>query len=87
MRPQITTKEIDSTLKRVVDWLDKRIKEKGYGSFSSIHEIRGVIDEEIIELKDAMHEKDYAAMEHELKDVIVAGIFGLACLKSGKMDW
>lgn len=86
-RPQITVIDLDIAMKEVQLWMNKRREEKGSGSYSSTHEMRGVIDEEILELKEAMHAKDYDAITHELKDVIIGAIFGLACLKSGKLQW
>lgn len=86
-RPKITAREIDSAIKEMQAWMFKRLNEKGNGSFSSIHEIRGMIDEEFNELREAMHNKDQDAIAHELKDVIVGALFALACLRSGKLDW
>lgn len=68
-------------------WLSMRLEEKGYESFASMHEIRGVIDEEVRELQDAMHEQDVEKIVHELKDVCVAAMFGLACIEAGTLDW
>lgn len=86
-RPKISEDQICDTFTDIGVWLTKRLDEKGRGSFSSTHEIRGVIDEEVNELKDAMHAKDFSAIEHELKDLIVGALFGLACLKSGNLQW
>lgn len=63
-------------------WLDYRVAQKGDGAFASLHELRGVIDEEFSELMEALHQKDLAQIEHELKDLAVAAIFGLACLRA-----
>lgn len=86
-RPKVTAKELDNATREVHLWLWKRIDEKGDSSFSSIHEIRGVVDEEVAELKEAMHSKDHDAIVHELKDVIVGCLFGLACLQSKMLKW
>ncbi len=63
-------------------WLDWRIAQKGNGAFASLHELRGVLDEEYDELMEALHLKDLAQIEHELKDLAVAALFGLACLRA-----
>jgi len=81
MRPKILESKVIITLVDIEDWLFKRIKEKGRGSFISVNEIRGVIDEEYRELQDEMHLKNYEGIEHELKDVAIAAIFGLASLR------
>ena len=86
-RPKITGKELDNAIRDMQIWLYKRLEEKGDGAFSSTHELRGSIDEEVTELFEAMHIKDCKAIEHELKDVLVSCIFGLACLQSKKMEW
>lgn len=74
----------DAALEDVSLWLDYRIAEKGQGAFSSLHELRGVISEEYDELMEALHQKDLGQIEHELKDLAVAVIFGLACLRCRK---
>ncbi len=87
MREEITSTEISMAVGEVQDWLWVRLKEKGRGSFASTHELRGVIDEEFNELRVALHAKLQDEIIHELKDLAVAAIFGLACLRAGKLDW
>jgi hypothetical protein len=81
MRPKISKVKMAHTVTDIDTWLLKRIKQKGRGSFISVNEIRGVIDEEYCELREEMHIRDYDGIEHELKDVAVAAIFGLASLR------
>jgi len=81
MRPKISKIEIAHTVIDIDNWLLERIKQKGSGSLISINEIRGVIDEEYCELREEMHIKDYVGIEHELMDLAVAAIFGLASLR------
>ena len=87
MREELTKAEISKAMGESQDWYWERLKEKGTGSFSSTHEIRGVMDEEFNELREAMHDKDMDAIAHELKDIFVAAVFGLACLRAGKLQW
>ena len=87
MREELTSTEITMAMGEAQDWLWEQIKEKGKGSFSSTHELRGVIDEEFNELREALHIKEETRIAHELKDVIVAAVFGLACLRAGKLEW
>jgi len=85
MRAQITNSEISFAVEEVQSWLWMRIKEKGRGSFISIHEARGAIDEEFFELREAFGSKEKVAIIHELKDVIVSSIVALACIRSGHL--
>ncbi|MFH0972064.1 MAG: MazG nucleotide pyrophosphohydrolase domain-containing protein [Candidatus Micrarchaeota archaeon] len=87
MRPELTSTQMSQAMGEAQDWLFDRIKEKGKGSFSSTHEIRGVMDEEYNELREAMHQKDIDAIAHELKDIFVGAVFALACLRSGYLEW
>ena len=85
-RIQITNSEISFAVEEVQSWLWIRIKEKGRGSFISTHEVRGAIDEEFFELREAFGSKDKVAIAHELKDVIIGAIVGLACLRAGHLE-
>ncbi len=87
MREEITSTKISMAVGKVQDWLWIRLKEKGRGSFLSSHELRGVIDEEFNELCEALHLCHHDKIVHELKDLAVAAIFGLACLRAGKLEW
>jgi hypothetical protein len=80
----------DLVLREIKARLEVRIQEKGDGSFASLHELRGVLDEEHDELKEAFHLKDIAHIEEELIDLIVGAVFGLACIRSwfpGERIW
>jgi len=85
MRIQITNSEIAFAVEEIQSWLWMRIKEKGRGSFTSIHEARGAIDEEFFELREAFGGKEKVEIIHELKDVIVSSIVALACLRAGHL--
>jgi len=94
MRKEVTTHEIAIAMGESQDWLWERLKEKGRNSFSSTHELRGVMDEEFNELREefnelreALHIGDQDKIVHELKDIFVVAVFGLACLKAGKLEW
>jgi hypothetical protein len=87
VRTELSRGAIDLAVADIVEKLSERLHEKGYGSFSSIHEIRGVIDEEYNELREAMHKKDHAAIADELLDIVVGALFGYACIKGGSLDW
>lgn len=86
-RKEITDEAMLVSIRQVEVWLGKRLQQKGYGTFSSTHEIRGVIDDEFEELKEALHEKDVNKIYWELRDVAVGCVFAMACLKEGTLDW
>lgn len=77
----------DLVLQEVKAALERRVQEKGDGAFVSIHELRGVLDEEWDELRDAMHSKDLGRIEAELMDWIVGAVFGLACIRAGILKY
>lgn len=88
MREEITNQalnEVDADLKQ---HLMEVLGRKGYESFSSRHEILGVLKEETDELFGFLSlpggdEHTY----HELMDVAVACIFAAACYKQGTLEW
>jgi len=87
-RPQVSDKAIGEALRFVAGELDRRLKEKGQGAFVSRHELYGVLDEEVQELRAAVHDNmPYREMIAELADVAVPAIFGIACIKEDAMDW
>jgi len=86
-RVKLSREDVSEAMKRVEAALYARLDEKGYGTFSSTHEIRGVLDEEYNELREAMHANDYEAIESELLDLAVGAIFGYACVNGNFIDW
>ena len=86
-RHEIEDKALEQAIDQVGLWLGKRIQEKGCGSFSSSHEIRGVLDDEFEELKEALHDKDMNQIYWELRDIAVGCIFSMACIQQGTLDW
>jgi len=86
-RTQIEEQYIDLAMKLLADKLKYRLKQKGYGTFASTHEIAGIIDEECCELKEAVHYNNLSNFEEELLDIAVATIFGVACVQAKTLDW
>jgi len=79
---------------RVIKWVEKfaealknRIIEKGDGTFSSKHEILGVITEEYYELVMAVHNESPQRITEELIDIAVGAIFAAACIDEQALDW
>ena len=86
-RETIKKEALQSTLKYVLEELDKRIAEKGDVGFASIHECSGVIDEEVSEMKEAVGNNDHIEFDKECADIAVAAIWSIASLRSGTLDW
>lgn len=85
MRHQITEADIDRVMERIKNKWKFRLDQKGWGIFQSSHEISGIIDEEVREMKDDL--RDNLCLENELVDIAVAAAHGVASIESEKMDW
>lgn len=66
--------------------LYKRLDEKGYGEFSSTHEMLGIITEEYLELVEAVRSNNQKDIKKEVVDITVACIFGCACINKNRKD-
>ena len=65
-----------------------RLQQKGMGSYASVHEILGILKQELEEYNDAVHQRTSENDKvEELKDIAVAAIFGIASIRSGGIDW
>lgn len=67
--------------------LDRQLKLKGCLSFTSSHEVLGIIAEEYTELIDAVKQNDMEAVLQELVHIGVASQFAVASIMAGGMDW
>jgi len=76
-RPQIKKDAEDEILYRVQRWLEMRLRQKGRRQLASRHELLGILDEEMAELREAVHSGTRAAIDSECLDVAVAAIMGL----------
>jgi NTP pyrophosphatase (non-canonical NTP hydrolase) len=85
-RSQLTEEQVMAAVEKTLEKLKFRLNQKGYGTFSSRHEILGVITEEYKEFVDAVHSKDYDEMKSEIMDLAVGCIFGLACFDAETID-
>ncbi len=81
-REKIKLENIENSFEIIRSILYDKLKEKGDGSFSSTHEIIGLLDEEFNELRDACHENNINNFGSELIDVAIIAIFGYACIIS-----
>ena len=78
---------IQASLQRLKEKMEYRLKEKGHGTLASIHEISGILREEVTELDDAIHKNNYQHIREELLDIAVGAVFGEACIAAKTIDW
>lgn len=77
----------DSAIKSVKDQLEIRLEEKGCHTFTSSHEVSGLMDEEFDEMKEAVHRNDNEHLRKELVDIAVAAIWGIVSIDEDGLDW
>lgn len=87
MRTQIPQSSLDLSSLDVQKSLTKSLIKKGHGTFSSIHEISGVITEECAEFYEAIKLNNHALIKQELLDIAVACHFAIACINENTLDW
>jgi len=86
-RKEINEHEIDEAIVKLKEKLKCVLKEKGKGTFTSRHEILGIITEEYYELIDAVRSESNYNVSNELLDIAVGAIFGMVCIDSNNTDW
>ena len=86
-RKRISCETVVDVISQVRNKVAERLSEKGLGSFSSRHEILGIIEEEKYELMKAVHEEDLQGVKRELIDQAVGCIFAIACIDEKALDW
>jgi len=88
LRKEISTSELNEGVMLLQAKLLRRLEQKGYGAHASSHEILGILEEELLEYKMAVHgnlTKDEKV--DELLDIAVGCLFGIASIRSDKVDW
>jgi len=86
MRKQVGEQDIELIFAGVKAHLYMTLEKKGYGAFTSRHEILGCVTEEYIELVDAVRDGLQKDVNNELLDVAVSAIWGLVSNRVG-VDW
>ncbi len=87
-RPQLTDKDIQSAFDELFVKANFRLKQKGYGSYASGHEILGIIEDELQEYRDEVHRKSSPEEKvQELLDIAYGAIFAIASIRTGGVDW
>lgn len=79
-RVEVLDTEIAVAFSRLGDALKAALTKHGRDGYIGPHEIKGAIDEEVLELALAIHANDNAATVKELLDIGVGAIFGAASL-------
>lgn len=80
-RPKLTREGQSAVLKDIVSFYGEKVQEKSPEIFLSTHEIWGKLDEEVEELKEAVHIDDLDEVERELFDVIVIAIHSIGSVR------
>lgn len=80
-RPQTNDMELQYIVNTLQEAVNNRITKHGYGIAISIHEIYGILAEEMKELLDDIHANEYESVYEELVDVAVAAIYGMVSMK------
>lgn len=81
-RIPVSDEDMMLALKKLSEGLQRRVKEKGRGSFIGIHEISGIMDEEFDEFKGEVHADDRMGAMSELIDMGVTSLFGIASISA-----
>ena len=86
-RQQITEQEVNEAVATIRYHLFRRLEQKGFGTWTSRHEILGFLTEEYHEAIEAVHSKTANEVKAELVDIAVGCIYGVACIDSKALDW
>ena len=78
MKKQFSPKDIEDVLATIKQVIAYRFKEKGWQCYNSLHECWGILDEEVIEFKQAVHDNEKNEALKELIDIATAAILGIA---------
>ena len=84
-RPAVSEDQVLNGLSHIRVALERRLAEKGHGSYASRHEILGILVEELDELRDAVRldgSDGYIQFQKELMDIVVGAAFGFICLEN-----
>lgn len=86
-RQQISSDAQDAAIEHLKEELERRLRQKGRGTFASTHEAYGIIAEEFIELGLALQANDMQRFLKECDDIAVACSFARACASENGLQW
>lgn len=81
-RPQVEPEVWEKALEEASQTLLEKIEKHGAGACVSLHEIAGLVDEEVREYHGAVHANDVKEARSELYDIIVAALWGIVSIDS-----
>jgi len=84
IRPEALEKSISDIKEKLLFRLNE---EKGWGTWTSRHEILGFLTEEYYEVIKEVHSGNEENLRKELIDVAVGCIFAVACIDEKGLDW
>jgi len=88
VRHEISADELNLALTETQRHMATVVNRHGPRAFASRHEVESVVRGECRELGTAIDtHADMDAIRHELLDIAVACIFGVACIDAGTLDW
>ena len=77
IRHTVKYDKIVDDIRKFTDLLEVEYKIKGQHSAISLHEVLGVLDEELDEFKKAIHDNDDKQAIDELYDIMIAAMWGI----------
>jgi hypothetical protein len=80
VRPEVHQEIVDVVSKVVIQMLEYRLRKHGPGAYAGPHEALGILEEEFLELKEAIVANDNTQTCNELVDIAVCCIFGVASM-------
>ena len=87
-RKQLTELDFAKAVNGVEAKLTYRQEQKGLGTYASIHECLGILQEEMTEFENEVHGKTSRDLQiEELRDIAVGAIWAIASIESGSIDW
>ena len=86
-RVELTEESVAYTMKRLGEEFQKRLDEKGNLSLTSTHEVLGILEEEFLELKLAIHANNHEDFESEVLDITVGCIVAVMSKRVEGLDW
>jgi len=87
-RQQLRNHDFYKASEGVKHKLQYRRGQKGNGTYASIHEALGILQEEMTEFENEVHAKTSRKNQvEELKDIAVGAIWAIASIESGGIDW
>jgi NTP pyrophosphatase (non-canonical NTP hydrolase) len=86
-RPIVSQPARVMAVKQACAALDIRLAARGEHAFVSRHEILGVLEEEMHELREAVRSGSIEDVRAELEDIVVAALWGGASIYANATDW